>query len=191
MLIIGDVHELFYNYFQKIEGEDKTFQLGDMGLGFPGGKEFIIDTEGEHKFIRGNHDNPEVCKRHPNYAGDFGIYDNFFFVSGAFSIDKDQRIMGVSWWPEEELSITEGGEVLNLYEDKKPDIVVTHDCPDKIKRRISVFGFQHSRTGVLLENMLNIHKPKLWIFGHMHKSYKKKEDGCEFVGLNKLETYRM
>ena len=49
MLIIGDIHGRFDKYLEKIEGEDKTFQLGDMGLGFPGDKEFIIIQ----KFVKG------------------------------------------------------------------------------------------------------------------------------------------
>jgi hypothetical protein len=39
----------------------------------------------EHKFLRGNHDDPKLCGKHPNYLGEYGYLpdDELFFVSGA------------------------------------------------------------------------------------------------------------
>jgi len=60
----------------------------------------------EHKFIRGNHDDPKFCREHPNYLGNFGDLpdDELFFVSGAQT--ASWRVLGNSkyWYKDEELS---------------------------------------------------------------------------------------
>jgi len=50
----------------------------------------------EHKFIRGNHDDPKFCREHPNYLGNFGYLpdDELFFVSGAQT--ASWRVLGNS-----------------------------------------------------------------------------------------------
>jgi len=202
MLIIGDVHARLNRYFDIINGEEDTFQVGDMGLGFPGFdyKPIIEDfktLEGDHKFIRGNHDNPEYCKtQYPkNYAGEYGIYKGKFFIGGAYSIDKNLRTPGIDWWMEEQLSEGKLDKAIEAYKQTKPEIVLSHECPKKIKLEIlrnEVNGrISLDRTSMALDKMFMIHKPKMWIFGHYHKSWKYKQDGCDFICLNELEKIRI
>jgi hypothetical protein len=40
----------------------------------------------------------------------------------------------------------------------------------------------------MLEELFNIHKPELWVFGHYHVSRTVEEQGTRFVCLNELET---
>ena len=71
---IGDVHGKYGRYETILKNSDlPTIQVGDMGVGF-----FHRDYEGtlrpfanppydkmvagNHRFIRGNHDNPYVCR---------------------------------------------------------------------------------------------------------------------------------
>jgi hypothetical protein len=36
--------------------------------------------KGHHRFIQGNHDNPDYCKRNPYCIGDGDLVDNIFFM---------------------------------------------------------------------------------------------------------------
>jgi hypothetical protein len=138
LYFIGDVHGKIQRYRAIIRGlpeGSKSIQLGDMGLGFdkvrlwPGGS---LDR-GVHRFIRGNHDNPQVCQNHPRYLGDYGYLEDerLFYLGGAWSIDKDWRVPGKSWWPDEELSYADLDKAYQLYVKSKPQIVATHEAPSK------------------------------------------------------------
>lgn len=170
MHFIGDIHGDYTRYQSLIQSIESSIQLGDMGIGFV---EFpAIDPR--HRFIRGNHDNPTLCQSIPNYMGDFGFDGEVFFVSGAASIDRHIRTIGVDWWPEEQLSYTQSIECLELYESIKPDIVVSHDCPLVVKTQLVGSSICNSpdSTTLLLNELLDIHTPYLWVFGHHHKTIR-------------------
>lgn len=201
MILIGDVHGLFYDYRKilKVLKPKTSLQLGDMGVGFPDYQELVLnDIPGDHYWLRGNHDNPKVSRNHSNYIGDFGIHQGSFmgglfnelmFVSGAWSIDKDYRTPGLSWWSEEELSYKELSDVVNLYVDKKPEIVCTHDCPTYVLNDIYL-AYGHvfpTRTGDAFNTMIRHRMPAYWIFAHHHRSWRKDINGCTFICLNELE----
>jgi len=201
MLLISDIHGLFTEYKEIIQasGAEKSLQLGDFGLGFPHGPKSIdlSDINGTHLFIRGNHDNPFHCRRSPYYAGDYGVlggdfinglFDKLFFVSGAWSIDKDWRTPGKNWWPDEELSVQELTEMIKMYENIKPYVVCTHDCPFEVVKHIHSSYPIPTRTGQAMDQMLQAHVPSYWIFGHHHVSWKGNVKGCRFIGLDVLET---
>jgi len=188
------------------KGMDCSFQTGDMGIGFSKDFEYKYSLEGKsyppilnqnHKWMRGNHDDPEMSRNHPNNIGDYGYdeHTGIFYVSGGFSIDhqyrKDyyERKGIVTWWEDEELSLEEFEKVLELYKKSKPSIVVTHECPTIIKRDVITNGdklFKMSRTENFLQNMFEIYKPNYWIFGHHHKRVEKKIKNTQFVGLNEV-----
>jgi len=128
-------------------------------------------VEGNHRFIRGNHDSPEVCRNHPNWIPDGQFENDMFFLGGAFSIDWQMRMPGVSWWEDEELSIVELNAMIDKFESLKPKIVVTHDCPTKFAMLLKSHHMDDkSRTRAALDTMLEIHKPDLWVFGHPYPS---------------------
>ena len=194
---VGDVHAKFRE-FRKLTDPivGPVVQVGDMGLGFPGLQ--LSKFASNIRFIRGNHDNPETCRSYPNYLGDFG-YDatlNIFFVSGAWSIDRNIRVQGRDWWPDEELSMAQCSEVLTLWDKVKPDYVVTHDGPQEVTYRIltkllmpgSGQTVHPTRTGQLLDQMLAYHRPKVWVFGHWHVSFDEEIKGTRFVCLPELGT---
>lgn len=193
MLYIGDVHGHIEQYLAIIRLETgPSIQLGDMGAGF-------VQVPGvpiQHKFIRGNHDAPDICHFHANYLGDYGYVNAWrtFYLSGAYSPDKDTRTIGVDWWPNEELSYQDLMGALDIYKDVKPQIVVSHDCPLDIAALIpKTLGHPDikSRTGFALQQMFELHQPKHWIFGHYHVSWNTNIKGTQFVCLNELETYRL
>lgn len=205
MVVIGDVHGKISEYKAIINTyiHESSIQVGDMGIGFPGIKVPIMPRR--HSFIRGNHDSPDAARKHPNYMGDWGVYhlddtkntkNDIFFVSGAWSIDAGSRLMGVSWWPEEELNYTQFDEAIRSFIDIKPRIVITHDCPESAAIGLGLIKCRggkayHSKTSLALQAMFDIYQPELWIFGHWHESVKDTILGTKFICLNELETYEI
>ena len=158
-----------------------------MGVGFRP----IPELGKNHRFIRGNHDSPELCRSHPNWISDSSFDGKHFFLGGAWSIDQEHRIPGVSWWHDEELSVVELNAAIDSYETIKPSIVVSHDGPESITTALFLQDPRlprfKTRTGQALETMFNIHQPKLWIFGHWHKYRNVTVHGTTFICLGELD----
>ena len=186
MRIIGDVHGRVADYQKLAADAGESIQIGDMGLGFRG---VALPPSEVHKFFRGNHDSPEACRAHPNYMGDWG-YDaalGLFWLSGADSIDKHLRREGVSWWRDEELSLGEFQEALDLYERVKPRVVLSHDGPQAFVE--AGFGIRdRSRTRQALQAAYELWQPRVWIHGHHHLRREfESRDGTLFVCLGELD----
>ncbi len=197
--IIGDVHGKLSEYRKLTEKYKYTVQVGDMGFRYEQLNEVDPDF---HRFFGGNHENYDHYPTMRHSLGEFGAFElngvKFFFVRGAFSIDVGFRLPGIDWWPQEELTIPQCGKCLNLYQQIKPDLVLTHDAPLAITEMIGnpkvleMFGFDpdtfSTNTQTLLQCMLESHQPSKWFFGHHHKSIQIKYKGVEFQCLNELET---
>jgi len=191
MIIVGDIHGRLrdLNAIARKHKNETIVQIGDFGFGF--GEMFDIDgslIESNIRFFRGNHDNPALSNKHPQCLGDFGMFEGMFFVAGADSIDKGLRIEGLSWWRDEELTIQQFNETIDQYASTKPRVVLSHDCPQSVAR--DYFGIpEASRTRQGLQAMLEIHRPKIWIFGHHHRHFVKEDNKCVFRCLPELQTY--
>ena len=193
--VVGDVHGKFRPYKKIIKGVSKSIQVGDMGVGFykyGADREVYPDqnppydsmAKGNHRFIRGNHDNPRVCAAHDFWIPDGTAEDGIFYVGGASSIDKEYRTEGMDWWPDEELSYEKLQEVIDHYAEVKPEIVISHECPDRIAsdyltwvNRVKIQD--GSRTRQALDRMYEIHQPRLHIFGHWHHTFTMRLKGPE------------
>jgi predicted phosphohydrolase len=198
LILVGDVHGEIGRYVDLVSGYAYSLQVGDMGFRYTGLEK--LDPE-NHKFVGGNHDfYPDlIAGKVPHYLGNFGTWKNklfpyggLFFVRGGYSIDKEMRIQGRDWFPEEELSIAEGYEAISLYEKEKPNFVVSHECPVSIISMVGLghhYGIKPSRTAQLLESMLHIHKPKIWIFGHHHVHLDITINHTRFMCLPILGAY--
>jgi hypothetical protein len=185
MRFIGDVHGKFDQYLKLIESVPESIQVGDFGAGFKPIPYIGIN----HRWIRGNHDNPEISKGHPNWIPD-GHYENgMFFTGGALSVDAHSRTEGVDWWRDEELSYDECFSFMDKYESIHPEIMVTHDLPQTVAMQI--FGNHkssiRSRTRNFLDSLFFSHKPKLWICGHWHVREDVTIDGTRFIVLGELD----
>ena len=200
MILIGDIHARFNYYLDLVRNADTpTIQVGDFGLGFGNvtANDEPKQIPGDNWFIRGNHDNPEVCRKHPNYLGDYGYKKEWdlFYCGGADSIDKQQRLIGYDWWPDEELDYqTLNNQVLPLFEATRPRLVVTHTCPTKVLMKV-LNGVDNGwgrpkpqRTERALQAMFEVYQPTLWVFGHFHRAFDTRMDGTRFVCLN---TYQV
>lgn len=159
---------------------------------------------GEHPldmvFIDGNHENHPVLRRnygpeaenhrtHPEY-GFWRVRDNlwhaprahrwlfdgvqFMSMGGAYSIDKEFRKVGVSWWWEE---LTTDEEIDAGIAGGLVDILLTHDCPAGVQGAIDEYGGldrQKDRWPDSLANRVRIKRlveqvrPFALVHGHYH-----------------------
>lgn len=198
MRLIGDIHgnlQAYHEICRRTNGD--TIQVGDFGIGFDKTGKFINDQETfyqetgrRHRFIRGNHDCLEMCKTMKSYIQDGSVFGDKMFVGGASSIDVHSRTEGVDWWRDEELSYNEWYDIIDRYEDVKPRIMVTHDCPfflyDEMLQSNKSQALP-SITAKTFEIMLEIHAPKLWVFGHHHKTRVYDKNGCKFICLGIMD----
>jgi hypothetical protein len=206
MRVIGDTHGHIRPYAEILSGCTESIQIGDFGMGFlsEGETQFVDKamSVGNHRFFRGNHDDPARCKQSDHFIPD-GHYDpvrDMMCVGGAWSIDHEYRKRydahkgTTSWWPDEECTLSELLRIHAEYVYRKPKIVLSHDCPSTVSKDF-YFGGEYqmlgphrkTRTSEALQAMFMEHQPDLWIFGHWHISKTKKIDGTKFVCLAELE----
>ena len=193
--VIGDVHGKYKEYHEIIREVDRcpyTLQLGDFGFKYESLKN--VDST-RHLILPGNHDNYNDCYNYSHFLGDYGYTSlnrvEFFYYRGAYSIDRGDRTVGINWWENEQVSIDQFMKARELYRIVKPRIVISHDCPDSISYQLLK---PHQRkyenlTGWALQELLNIHQPNLWIFGHYHNARTIQYGNTKFVCLDELETY--
>lgn len=193
-LVIGDIHGKLDKYANIVRFADfygyNTLTVGDNGFQKEwewGLKNLNVE---KHRWLMGNHDFYPYLNCSLS-LGNYGIiYDKYFFVRGAKSIDRSHRLEGYDWFSNEELSYKEMLDCLTLYEESKPKIVITHECPDIVCEEL--FGInEHSSTRKFLNELFDIHQPDFWFFGHFHKSRKKNIKGCQFQCLAELEYVQL
>lgn len=201
-ILIGDVHGKYGRYEKILEEHRDTIQVGDMGIGFRkymgwGDDDPYLSNppydkmvEGNHRFIRGNHDNPNVCRKHTQWIPDGTIENGVMFIGGALSIDKEYRMEGYSYWNDEELSDEELFKLYEIYKKEKPFAMVTHECPESIAYLLlnNFKSTLRSRTREMFYEMFKVYNPKYWVFGHWHMSFDKEIDGTRFICLAELEV---
>lgn len=219
--IIGDVHGLIQQYLHELNRTDDyneagyTIQLGDIGFNY----DFLEGVDPKrHMFIGGNHDNYDQIDECKNYMGRYGIvkkafgiqddsslvdyYNDAIFIGGAWSIDARYRTPKVDLWPEEEqLNEEEREDVLNLVESIKPNVIISHECPLFIARKIigeARFDAGIAGSGLrctsadttkpFLEKVYEVRQPRLWIFGHHHRNITIVHHKTTFICLNSLNS---
>jgi len=131
---------------------------------------------------------------------------DLYYVRGGHSLDKKSRLLYQAynnkkiWWEEEELTYSQSLKALKDYEKNKPKIVVTHTCPASISEIVGntnillSFGLHQdwcSNTQRLLQAMLDIHKPDLWVFGHFHRDWSAIIDGVQYQCLDELSILKV
>lgn len=188
---VGDVHakiKEFNSIVESLPKEDKIIQLGDFGFGFVD----IPKLPKNVSFIRGNHDSPYLARTHNNYLGDYGFFEiektKIMYISGANSVDKDSRILNVSWWADEELSYQQLENMVEFGHKYKPDIVVSHDCPHSVAQLLKSHHVNKSKTNMSLDVLYENINLKLWVFGHHHISWEQRIHDTLFICLDELQV---
>lgn len=105
-----------------------------------------------------------------NYGG-----KKIFCFGGAMSTDKNQRVEGVSWWPQEIPSYEEMNfGTLNLESvDYEVDVIITHTMPcENVRMFCMSNGYHQDRiddpTAHYLSFIAKHTKFKQWFCGHFH-----------------------
>lgn len=221
LFCVGDVHGKIPEYRlllqRQIPEDSLVVQIGDLGCGFTEMPESFFSTEDTriHKFIRGNHDSPEIARERGDYLGDYGTFEfdgeKIFFLSGAWSIDHGQRTPGKDWWWDEQLNWDQLKDALRLYEETKPDIVITHDAPTAVKNEVlnaylingsapelgsdgtpyrrafmDMSQIRNTPTDQALQAMFEVWQPGDWVFGHYHVQWADWHRGTRFNCLPEL-----
>jgi len=220
MLVIGDVHGKFNEYYNLVKNERSSFQIGDFGFGQAWNALNYSELDPKfHKIGQGNHDPHESLHDDVKYwTGRYGPVNvdghNIFWVGGALSIDLVYRVAdwvnnnrnpaSRSWWANEQLSYQEMRDCEKKWKNKKPQIVFSHTCPSFIIKDyfngnkganiMDAYGWgsdYNDMTSQFLDHLWSIHKPDLWVFGHFHKSWNQTIQGTEFRCLAELESFRL
>lgn len=197
MRFVGDIHGKVQQYYDLVKDTRSSLQIGDFGIGMLDAAKMHLamraHTENpDRRFIRGNHDNPSACRSFPGYISDGTYFSklDLFAVGGAWSIDKDERIPGWDWWPDEELSGQDFSLVQSIYADTKPRVMVTHDAPHSVLLQMFQDGTHKpiikTQTSFHLQEMFEAHQPDYWIFGHWHLGLRENIEGTKFICLAEL-----
>ena len=179
MRVIGDLHGKFWHYFRLRKRSVASVQLGDFGAGFVQ----LPKPRPGHFWLRGNHDDPKIAGKREDCLWAYGTvpgHDDFWYMSGANSTDRAQRIAGLDWWPDEVLSyevLFVGGE---HYLRCKPRVVFSHCAPHSIEKLMGMDG-RIGATQVLFDGLLEKHRPRYWLFGHYHRWFNEEINGTRFI----------
>jgi predicted phosphodiesterase len=189
MRIIGDVHGHLQQFERLVEDTQHFIQLGDFG--FREEHEWFLQKKySEGKILFGNHDYyPYVSCTHSlgDYTAVLCEGTRYLTIRGAYSPDNTLRTEGVDWFREEELSYATFMDILCIVQDISPDIILSHDCPQRIREQF--FGIHDpSRTSQGLQAVFEAFQPSLWVFGHHHQSRNEVVNGTRFICLRELEV---
>lgn len=110
----------------------------------------------------------------------------FAAVGGAASIDREHRVPGESWWPEEMLSDAE----VRAAQDLGPvDVLFTHDAPAEMPSLALSPHVPSAQSREAMSRIGRALRPKLWTHGHYHRSLAyqlRHDDGlCAVRGLDR------
>lgn len=213
---VGDVHGKLYAVSQQVKNFPDSVKnivfLGDIGFGFfEDGileNEFLVNIP-EHIniwLLRGNHDNPSrwdveyIPNLYPrlNFIKDCDVLNingkRFLAVGGGISIDRDYRIEGKSYWPDEYVKLPYKGQLednihgIISHSGIKPPVLESKSHPlitygsDELKADLK-------REENIFDIILNKAKPKEWFYGHYHVHSFFEHKDCKFYNLDINEIY--
>lgn len=212
--VVGDVHGKFDDYHNIVRNTEYSIQLGDSGFGkFWNNLHYNKIDPDRHKIICGNHCDYDIAPHSPHYLGDFGevILGSVtaFFVRGGLSIDRVYRVGEElsggpkTWWSQEELNFSQMLECMALYNKVKPEIVISHvpaaqfthkilgNKSDAILQKFKFHSGFRENHQLLGDELIKIHKPKMWISGHLHASFQGLVNDVYIIALRELETFNL
>jgi len=195
-------------------------QLGDYGFGWhtDGDQcwfatitaDMAAETGIPFYFIDGNHENFDLLEKYP--VDENGLREvapnvwhitrgatitfgqtKFLALGGAYSVDKPNRAVGKSWWPQEAITIE---DVERAIAAGPADVLLTHDIPDGIQDHHALklhlnrmFGEGAAENSIenqkLISIVLKACGAQRAFHGHLHAFHETDLDGITIVGLDK------
>lgn len=136
-----------------------------------------------------------------HYFRDGDIYNindhRLLVIGGAYSIDKFYRLSRgypYQWFKNEQLDPKEREEIFEKVKGQEFDFVLTHTCPRAWEPTdLFIAGLDQSNIDKSMENWLddikNVIKYKIWLFGHFHADRIEKHKVQQFFKTEEnLET---
>ena len=178
--LISDTHSKHSLLTNDLIGGDMIIHGGDiMTSGYHKRElndflEWFDELNYKHKiFIAGNHD--RFIENHPEEFKELlSEYPKIIYLEDDFVIIDDIKIYGTPWQPEFynwAFNLPRNGEELKARWDAIPDntdILITHGPPFGY---LDIPGGQSIRVGCeLLRHRVDMIKPKIHVFGHIHGS---------------------
>jgi len=109
----------------------------------------------------------------------------FMALGGAYSIDKEYRKQGTSWWPQELLT----REQVEMAMDRGPvDVLLTHDAPDGTCPIVNgTYKGDHISRGnrKAVSAVMEAVAPRLLVHGHYHHRYTADAGDTTVEGLGR------
>lgn len=106
----------------------------------------------------------------------------FMGVGGGVSIDRNYRIIGQSWWPQEQLTPQ---QIEWAKSRGKVDVLLSHDCPNTVPMKgikNDIDSYLHRKA---MEEIADVVQPDLWLHGHMHEYMEYEYKSSRVIGLNR------
>ena len=98
---------------------------------------------------------------------------SFFTFGGAYSIDRDSRVEGVTWFPEEIPTEEEYDEGMNNLEkhDFQVNYILTHTGPAEVVAYMGYGEYSEEETELrrYLQHIADHVEFQAWYFGHFHE----------------------
>lgn len=193
------------------ERVDVIVHVGDFGYSFDGKflnsvNKFARKAGIVVMFVDGNHENHEWLNAQP--VDDDGVRRlkprvwhlprgfrwewyglTFLAMGGAHSVDSQSRTPGVSWWPEETISIKDAYEAIDAGD---ADVVISHDtvdgywvpgmAPEGVFPSHEIEMAERHRE-LLGEIVRGVNARYIW-HGHYHAKYRLEIRGVKITGLD-------
>lgn len=195
-----DIHKLSSKELRsaglRIEKDDYVIVCGDFGLVWDNKPEerywrkWLDEKPWTTLFVDGNHENFELLNAYPveEWHGGYihrisekiihlmrgNVFSlegaTFFAFGGAASHDKEWRLPGLSWWPEElpsDEELRQANDVLAQC-NNQVDYIISHCAPSLIQGRLNP-TYRTDRLTEYFEYVRETVKFKRWYFGHYHE----------------------
>lgn len=198
---IGDTHTRFYHIREILNMDnDMIISTGDFGywpcvIDIQNALYFMSRQNKRLYFCDGNHENHWALNElYNNDIVNNVLYmkrgkvitingKNILFMGGANSVDKNSRKIGIDWFPEEVISEK---DIYSIPDNIKIDIVVSHTCPEEFFNKLQMkYHYEdNDPSRKALSFILDMYKPKLWVFGHFHMYQEGRFKDTSWVCLN-------
>ena len=215
---VGKLNTTLFPQQKEMTRSDVVIICGDFGLYWNKNKTHAFWRNWLRKknftvcWLDGNHENFDWIKELPEeeWCGGkvhrddniihlmrgevYTIQDKKFLVmGGAGSIDKADRVQGISWWPEEEISYQDYERAAENIKRHyySVDYVLTHTCPyDLIQPMFHLRPYGSNYSEKALQSLYTMLKFDTWFFGHWHEDKEYGKFRCLYNDVVNLEDYK-